>query len=168
MSKKKNYKVGDKIIDYGQVFRIFKILRQRNSNGGHERVMYFRPFYRSSNNYNVVSSIPMKNIEQTEIRDPLSANEIKTLFIKLKKRKRTEVYFDINKTKDLFKRYDPDSDVRLLRDLWKEKKDKSETFSKNKRDIFDLVHDRFSQECAIVKGLPLQKAKDDVILALQW
>lgn len=167
MSKKKTYKVGDKIVDYGQVFRIFKIKKQKNDTGELERVIYFRPFYQGAKNSGVVCSIPLKNLELAEIRDPLSVKEIKLLFVKLKKRKRNIEYSDIGETKELFKRYDPESDIMLIRTLWKEQQDKSESFSKNKRDIFHSVVERFSQEFALVNGLSLEKAKEKVYLALQ-
>ncbi len=167
MTKKNTYKVGDKIIDHGQVFSIFKICRQKNSEGELERVVYFRPYYRGAKNSGVVCSIPLENIEKTEIRKPLTLKEFELLLVKLKKGKILTEYSDISATKELLKENKPTSDVILIRTLWKEKKDKSEDFSKNKRDILDLVVDRFAQEYSIVKGLSLEKAKEKVYLILQ-
>ena len=167
MSKKKTYKVGDKIVDYGQVFRIFKIKKQKNEDGELERVVYFKPYYPDSKNSGVICSIPFKNIEKTEIREPLSADEVKSLFRKLKRRKKFEESTDISKTKELLRSNDPGSNVDLIRILWIEKKHKAEYFSKNKRDVFNLAIDRFAQEFALVKGLSIEKARERVHLALQ-
>ena len=109
----------------------------------------------------------MKNIEKTDIRKPLSADEVKRLFRKIKKRKKFEEGTDINKTKELLKGNDPVTNVDLIRILWAEKKHNAEYFSKNKRDVYNLAIDRFAQEFALVKGLSLEKAKERVHLALQ-
>ncbi len=167
MAKKKTYKVGDKIIDCGQVYSIFKICRQKNSEGEFERVIYFRPYYRGVTNSGVVCSIPLNNIEKTGIRKPLTLEEFELLLVKLKKGKILTEYSDISATKELLKENNPTSDIILIRTLWEEKKDRSEDFSKNKRDILDLVVDRFAQEYSIVKGLSLEKAKEKVYLILQ-
>ncbi|MCH7640789.1 hypothetical protein IID22_01125 [Patescibacteria group bacterium] len=167
MAKKINFKVGDKIVDSGQVFRIFKIKKQKNDDGELERVVYFKPYYPNTKNSGVICSIPLKNIEKTEIRKPLSTDEVKRLFRKLKKRKKFEENTDINKTKELLKGNDPVTNVDLIRILWIEKKHNAEYFSKNKRDVYNLAIDRFAQEFALVKGLSLEKAKERVHLALQ-
>ena len=167
MAKKINFKVGDKIVDSGQVSRIFKIKKQKNDDGELERVVYFKPYYPNTKNSGVICSIPLKNIEKTEIRKPLSTDEVKRLFRKLKKRKKFEENTDINKTKELLKGNDPVTNVDLIRILWIEKKHNAEYFSKNKRDVYNLAIDRFAQEFALVKGLSLEKAKERVHLALQ-
>ena len=167
MAKKINFKVGDKIVDSGQVSRIFKIKKQKNDDGEPERVIYFKPYYPDTKNSGVICSIPLKNIEKTDIRKPLSADEVKRLFRKLKKRKKFEEGTDINKTKELLKGNDPVTNVDLIRILWAEKKHNAEYFSKNKRDVYNLAIDRFAQEFALVKGLSLEKAKERVHLALQ-
>ena len=167
MAKDINFKVGDKIVDSGQVFRIFKIKKQKNDDGELERVVYFKPYYPNTKNSGVICSIPLKNIEKTEIRKPLSTDEVKRLFRKLKKRKKFEENTDINKTKELLKGNDPVTNVDLIRILWIEKKHNAEYFSKNKRDVYNLAIDRFAQEFALVKGLSLEKAKERVHLALQ-
>ena len=167
MPKKKTYKVGDKIVDYGKVFRIFKVKKEKNSDGEVERVIYFKPYYREKRTPSFVCSIPLKNIEKTEIRKPLSADEVKLLFRKLKRRKKLEEHTDISKTKELLRGNDPVNNVNLIRILWIEKKHKAEYFSKNKRDVFNSAIDRFAQEFALVKGVSLKKAKERVHLALQ-
>lgn len=167
MTKNKNYRVGDKIVDYGKIFRIFKVIREKNSDGEIERVIYFKPYYREKGSPNVICSIPLKNIEKTELRKPISADEVKILFRKLKRRKKIEEPTDINKAKELQKSNDPANNVDLIRILWVEKKDKAEYFSKNKRDVFNFAVDRFAQEFALVKGLSIKKAKERVFLALR-
>lgn len=167
MAKKKNFRVGDKIVDYGRVFRIFKVKKEKNGDGEVERVIYFKPYYKEKGSPSIVCSIPLNNIEKTEIRKPLSVDEVKLLFRKLKRRKKFEENTDLGKTKELLRGNDPVSNVNLIRILWVEKKYKSEYFSKNKRDVFDLAIDRFAQEFALVKGLSLKEAKEIVYLALQ-
>ena len=60
----KKYKVGDKIVNFGQVYRVFKIQKE---------IMYYRPYFkRGENQDGIICSVPMKNIKLTQIRRPAS------------------------------------------------------------------------------------------------
>lgn len=158
MKKKKKYEVGDKIVEVGQVFKIFKIKKVKNSNGELEKVIFFRPYYKTKQGNNLVCSIPVKNIKKADIRRPISREEFRQLINKLKKKWKVEEFPAINKPKELLKLSHPSDTVRLLKTLWKEKA-QSENFSKSKRDIFNLAMERLVQEFALVSKVSLKEAR---------
>lgn len=164
---KKKYKVGDKIVEIGQVFRIFKIKREKNGEGEYERVIYFKPYYNTKYATDLVCSIPEKNIDKTHIRKPISRGELKVLFQKLKKRKRIADFPSITKTKENLKSADLSDTINVLKILYREKKKKPESFTKSKKEVLNSALDKVVQEFALVSGASLEKARKKINLALQ-
>lgn len=167
MSNDNKYKVGDKIVEFGQVYRIFKIENQKNSEGKLEKIVYFNPQYKTNQNNTLVCSIPALNIEKTGIRKPMSKDRLEKLMRSLRSKKSIEKFSDINKAKILLKSNDPADTVRLLKTLWREKNKVNENFSKSKKDIFKLAMENLVQEVALVEGVSLEKAREEINLTLQ-
>jgi RNA polymerase-interacting CarD/CdnL/TRCF family regulator len=164
--KKRNYKVGDKIVEFGQVFRIFKIERKKVKNGQIERVIFFKPYNKIDNTASIVCSIPVNNIDKTEIRKPMSRDEFRVLLKKFKKAE-SEIFQDINKVKIALKSNDPMDTISAIKALLKEKKKKSENFSKSKRDLLNLALERIAEEFSVVYRVSLERAKKKISLTLQ-
>ncbi len=166
MNKKRKFKVGDKIVEVGQVFKIFKIKKIKNSNGKLEEAIFFKPYYKVTTSASFVCSIPIKNVDKTRIRKPISRKKFNQLISKLKKKKRIEKFLAIDEAKELLKSDDLADNVKVLKTLFKEKKE-TENFSKSKRDIFNLAMESLVQEFALVSGVSLEKARKRINLALQ-
>lgn len=162
-----NYKVGDKIVEFGRVFTIFKIRRRKNSDGDIEKVIYFKPFYKTKDVSDIVCSIPESNIDKTQIRQVSTKKEFRLLINKLKKKKNLEEFPAIDKAKALLNSSDPADTARVLRKLWIERNETIENFSRSKRDIYNLAMERLVQEFATVSGFSLEKARKRIDLALQ-
>lgn len=167
MKKKKKFEVGDKIVEFGQVFKIFKIKKVKNSDGKLESVIFFKPCYTTNELASIVCSIPVKNIEKAEIRRSISQKKLKELIKKLRKKTEEENFSNINEAKELLKSSDPADTVKLLKRLWKEKNKESENFSKSKRDLFNSAMERLVQEFALVSGVSLEKARKRIKLTLR-
>ena len=167
MKNKEKFKVGDNIVELGQVFRIFKIKRVKNGDGELEKVLFFRPYYQTKNIASIVCSIPIKNVELTSIRQPMTEQEFREYTKKLKKRIKLDIFPAINTIKVLLKSNDPDDTVMVLKVLYNEKKKKPENFSKSKKDIFNLAMEYLVEEFALVGGVSLDKARERINLALQ-
>ena len=165
--KKKKLRVGDKIIDLGQVFRIFKIEKKKDGNGKSEEIIYFKPYYQTEKTHDMVCSIPIRNINQTNIRRPMKKEEFKMLIEKLKKRKKINNFYDLNKAKLLLKSNRPLDIVNLLRSLNMEKKEKKENFSKSKQDVLRKTINLLIQEFALVSKITLEKAQEKINSALK-
>jgi RNA polymerase-interacting CarD/CdnL/TRCF family regulator len=167
MKRKRKFKVGDKIVELGQVFAIFKIKKIRNGNGELERVIFFKPYFKTKIATNLTCSIPENSIKETGIRRPISPKELGRLIKKLGKKGDIEKAIVINEAKNLLKLNQPSETVELLRMLWLEKNQKPESFSKSKKDIFNLALTRLIEEFALVGRTSLEKAKKEINLALQ-
>ena len=167
MKMKNKYKVGDKIVELGQVFRIFKIKEEKIDDGKLGKVIYFKPYYKTEDIRSITCSIPAKSIEKTFIRRPISIEELNNLVVLLKKRRRDETEIDVNKAKMLLKTNDPADAVKLIYILQKEMKREKENFSKSKKGIFKDAIDLLVQEFALVGKISLDKARENIYSALQ-
>lgn len=161
-----NYRVGDKIVEFGQVFNIFQIKNQETTDGKFEKVVFFKPYFKINNASNIICSIPLNNIEKTEIRKPITTKELKVLFKRLKKANSNNFVLTIIKAKELLKSNNPLTMIKLLRILYKEKKTQPDSFSKSKKDVFDSAMDKLVQEFALVSRITPDKAREKITFAL--
>ncbi|KKQ42083.1 MAG: hypothetical protein US60_C0024G0012 [Microgenomates group bacterium GW2011_GWC1_37_8] len=167
MIKKKKYKIGDNIIELGKVFRIFKIKKEKNSQGSYEPVIYFRPYYDDKTSEGVVCSIPVKNINVAEIRKPINKRMLNELILSLKERIIIVNFSPITELKEQLNSNNPIDTVELIKLLHKEKKVKLGNFSSSKKYILNLSMDKIVQEFALVGRVSLEQARNNIDLALQ-
>lgn len=147
------FKVGDKIIRSGQVFRIFKI--EKNKSG--EEVIYFKPVFSDHNNGDLICSIPVKNFDMTTLRRPLEAKEIMTIKRKLAKFDNLEYPTDVNTVKDMLKLNNPKKTAKAIKSLWIEKLNEDKPLSRSKKEAIDLAMCKFVEEMAFVLDDSLEK-----------
>lgn len=167
MSKKKKFKVGDKIIDFGEVYKIFKVKKQKTLDGTKQKVIFFKPFFKIEEDETLVCSIPLKNIKKTNIRKPISKNELKKILKNLAKKTKIEEPTNLNKAKIILNSNNVYKTAQILNRLWSEKNDQTKNFTKSKKKVFELSMKRLVQEVALVSNLPLKKAKDEIMAALK-
>jgi len=165
MVEDKQYKIGDKIIEFGQVFRIFKIETRKDSEGNTDRILHFRPYFKSSDNKGMVCSIPEQSIKDTNIRRPVSKETIKELIVTLSTKPKQVIETDVNTLKEILGQNDPFETARVLRTLHIERTT-SETFTKSKRDMFELATSRLVEEVALVVDMAIEKADTKIRAAL--
>lgn len=167
MKDKKSFKVEDKIVDFGQVFKIFKIKKQKGAKGKEEGVVFFRPYFKTRQNRTLVCSIPVSNIDKTNIRRPISKTELKQLLRTLSKKPDIETPINIRRARDVLNLNDPHETARILKSLWIEKNDKSTNFTKTRESVFSLSMKRLVEEVAFVSGVSLIKARKKIKAALE-
>ncbi len=158
MKNKQELKVGDKIVEQGQVFRIFKIQKE---------TIFYKPYFCVKGETSFTCSIPAENVDKTKIRNPISLADLKTLTEKLKIKNKTQDCPNADDAKELLKSDDPIETVVVLRTLWEEKERSPENFSRSKKEIFELAMERLVQEFALVSRISLEKARERIDLALQ-
>ena len=150
MSEDKRLKVGDKLVDFGQVFRIFKIETKENSDGEIERILHFRPFYKTGDYKGMVCSIPENSLANTKIRRPVSKETASEIVKKLKNKPEESMATDIDTVKQILGNNDPHETMRVVRSMWIEKIKTDTTFTKSKSDIFELAIYHLAEEIALV------------------
>lgn len=165
--KNKIFKVGDKIINFNKVYRIFKIIKQKDKDKKEEIILSFRPYFQAKGERSLTFSIPVDSIDKTNIRKPMSKKELKQLLSELSKTPNIETPIDIIKTREQLSLNDPNIHVQILKCLWKEKKDGITNFTKIKSDVLGLAIKLLMEEVALVSGVSLKKAEKKIKTALK-
>lgn len=166
MKDNKIFKLGDKIVHFGKVFRIFKIKKQKGITGKKEKVIFFGPYFKNKENKSLAYSIPLKSIDKTKIRKPISKKELKNLLEKFLKKSEIETPVDLIQAREELKLNDLCKNVQTLKRLWREKNNELTNFTKSKQDVFRLSIKQLVEEVAFVSGLSPAKAKEKIKKAL--
>lgn len=152
-------KVGDKIVENGKVFRVFKI-KKKKINGEEERIAFFRRYYKKGADTSVVGSIPVKNIKDANIRMPVDKDEIKKAKKKLSNGKEED---DLN-LKALKKKFNENKIIEtaeIAKHLWEERK-RREKLPPTKKKLLKQSLRSLSEEFAFVLDKKLDKARKTV------
>lgn len=167
MKNNKTFKIGDKIVDFGQLYRIFKIKKQSGAKDRKGEIIFFRPYLKTRKNRTLIRSIPVNNIDRTNIRRPIAKKELRRLLRELSKKSDKKPPININKTMGELSLNDPYINVEIVKSLWKEKNDESMNFSKSREDIFSLALNRLVEETTFVNGISLIQARKKIETALE-
>jgi len=162
MKKDKTFKVGNKIIHFDQVYRIFKISGKKNE----DKVIFFKRYFKTKRQRELIFSIPLSNIDETRVRMPISKKELKGLLKKLGQKSETKTIINTARREELLGSNDPDKNVDILKELWSEKKRDPERFNKTKENLLKLVIEKMSEEVAIIHNISLVKAVKKIKKAL--
>ncbi len=166
MSQEK-FKVGDKIVRFGKVFEIFKIEKEENPETGEEEdFIYFEPAYESQANQTLKCSIPVSNLELTNIRRPLSEDEVDKLLDYLKSKIEMEGRFNTRSAKETIKSNEPRKIAEILKELAIVRRDPDTNFTYTKKRLFRKALKRLQEEVALVKDMSLQEAQDMILKIL--
>ena len=166
MKDNMTFKVGDKIVRFGQLYRIFKIKRQKTK-GKEERTIFFRAYFRTKQNRTLTCSIPVKNIDKATIRRPISKKELKILLKKFSKKFDIKKPISLAQVRGVLDLNDMDETAWILKNLWIEKKDKSKNFSESKKNVFRALKKQLIEEVACVSGISLVKAREKIKAVLK-
>jgi len=160
------FKVGDKIFHSGQVYRIFKIKRQKIK-GKEEKIIFFRPHLRTRQNRTLVCSLPVNNIDKTNIRRLISKKELRPLLKKLSKKSDIRKPINLVQARGVLSLNDIYETARILKSLWIEKNDKSANFTESRKNVFRLLMKQLVEEVAFVNGTSLSLAGEKIKTALE-
>jgi len=158
----KPFKVGDIIIDFSHVYRVFKIEKRKSAEDKKEKVIYFKLYYKTKQNKDLVCSIPVKNIGLTHIRKPISKNKMKKLLKKLSEKEDEERFINMNQAKEKLKLNKPSTTAQILKGLWLDKQDESTNFTDNRRNLLNLSMKQLVEEIAFVFGISVAQAKGKI------
>lgn len=164
MKDDKMFKVGDKIVRFGQVYKIFKI---KSTEGKRGKVIFFRHYFKSKQNKTLIYSIPVKNIDKTNIRRPVSKEELKLLVKKLSKKSDVKKPINLVQARGVLCLNDIYETAQILKSLWIEENDESANFSESKKDVFGLSKEQLVEEIAFVSGISLVMAREKIKRALK-
>lgn len=156
VSSPAKFKVGDYLVDFGQVFRIIKI-----DTSPLGQLLVFVPHFSPDGQAQVTSSIPIANLDKTTIRLPLDKKTLNQVLLLLsdKKIKNDLQVIDVLTAKSVLNQNDPQEIAKTIRKIYLEKSKSDGKFTGSKNYIYQLLIDRLSEETALVFNLSLDKAQ---------
>lgn len=160
MSKPRKLKVGNKIVEGGRVFRIFKITPKDD-----DRILHYRPFYVRGITATIECSIPESMLEEGNIRGPISRDDVGDLMEVFAKKTKLIQPLDTVKEKSKLLSNDIFSSANILKKYWRANME-DENLNKSKRDVLALAYDKVVEEIALIKGVSLDRAKESIDEAL--
>ncbi len=152
----KNFKVGDKVINFGSAYRIFKI------KGKKDKILFFKPFFKNNSNRGLVYSIPEANLRQTNIRRPFSQRKLLDLLKKVSKRRKVKMARNTAKLKEVLNQNEPVKTLGVLKQLADEQKKNPDGFTISKHNLFKLALKKIQEEAALSFGTSLSKAEERI------
>jgi RNA polymerase-interacting CarD/CdnL/TRCF family regulator len=162
MKTKKSFKVGDKIVDFGQVCRVFKIRKKKNDKGEKVKFIHYRPYFKTRRNKTLSYSISLENIDKTQIREPVLKKELKKICRKLRQRVEEKKPVNTSRLRQALRENDFTKTAQALKILWDDRKDESTNFTKTKKDVYRIALKRVANELGFLEGLSLKEAKEKI------
>lgn len=153
------FKVGDKIIDNGKVYEIFKIKKEKTSSGVQEKIIYYEPYFENSAGNTLICSVPMRNLDKANIRRPISKKELKKVLKTLSNPVNDEKQIKVPQMRETLCLNNLCKTAQILKRLWVDKNNSSTNFSRTRQELFDSAMQRLIQEVALVDDLPLKEAR---------
>ncbi|MBU1089014.1 hypothetical protein KKA02_04025 [Patescibacteria group bacterium] len=152
-----SFKMGDKLVDGGRVYKIYKIKKD---------ILFFEPFFKEDKDTLLTSSIPVSSISKTNIRKPVTGKEINEAIKFLSVKRELALPLDINTARNLLDSNDINQTVSILKRLWIEQKDPTRPFATSRKNIFRLALKQLAEELAFLSHTSIEKATDKIELAL--
>jgi RNA polymerase-interacting CarD/CdnL/TRCF family regulator len=167
MTDSNKFKVGDKIVRFGEVCQITKIEKRKNDDGDAEEILYYKPYYAEPQTSKVTYSISVKNLSLASIRKPISKKELLDLIKVLSKTIEVDVPINIIEYKEAFNSNDPHEIAYTLKKIWIEKQEKADEISKSKNELYKASMKILVEEVALLKKTTVSKAEKIIKRALR-
>jgi RNA polymerase-interacting CarD/CdnL/TRCF family regulator len=168
MTNIQSLKVGDKIIRFGKVYEIFKLVEEKNPETEElEKIIYFKPVYESQDSQTLICSIALSNLDLTDIRRPLSEDEVDELLDFLRSKIEMKSRFNTRSAKELIKSNEPKKIAMILKKLAIVRRDPDTNFTYTKKRLFKSALKKLQEEVALVKGTSTKEAQEMIIEILK-
>lgn len=161
-------KVGDELVEYGKVYKVFAIEDKKTYDGKVEKHIFFKPIYETVETRTLSCAIPLKNISQANIRRPLLKKKMNEVFEILSAETDFDLELaDVTAAKEVLKLNSPHESAKVLRIMWNELNDEELNSTKSRKDMFELSLKTLSQEVAFAFDITLEKAEKKLQNALR-
>lgn len=158
----KKFKVGDRIVQGGRVYRIFKVRKRKSREGEEERIIYFKPHFKNKMDNGLICSVPAKSIKDTDIRKPANKKELKEITDKLAEKTNKNGKIDLSELKEELTENVPKKTAKVLKAVWRDKNNENTSFSPSKKKVFRSALRSISEELAYANKINLDTAKKRV------
>jgi len=156
MTNLNDLKIGDIIIRFGQVYKVFKI---------EKATVFYHKFLESFKQATSIFSIPQDSIEKTKIRVPIEKSKLEQLLTTDLEDLKVDLAMSLNAIKGYLNTDDPVEVMRMLKMLTL-MRDENGKLPFSKKEVYDTMVKRFSSEVAFVYGIDEKEAKQKIEDAL--
>lgn len=157
MTNLNQLKIGDVIIRFGQVYKVFKI---------ENATVFYHRLLESLKQASSIFSIPQQSIEKTKIRTPITKKELDQLLSTELKNLKVDLEISLNAIKGFLNTDDPIEVMRILKTLTL-MRDEHGKLPFSKREVYDTLIKRFAGEVGFVYGVDEKKARELIEEALK-
>lgn len=161
------FKVGDKIVHFGQVYKIFKIIKQKITREKEEKIIFFKPYLKTRKNRTLICSIPVNNIGKTNIRRSISKKELRPLLKKMAKKFDLKKPVNLAQAREALGSNNIQETIQVLKSLWRERNDQSVNFTESRKNFFRRLMKQLAEEIAFGSGISLVQARKKIKTALK-
>lgn len=154
-----NFKVGDKLVENGRVYEIFKI-EDKEIDNNMTTIIFFRPVFDEGTG--LMGSIPIDNISDGEYRTPSTTAEVNNVLKILSKSNDDELRIDTDEMDTKLKTNLIVEIAEVANLLWIDKNNEDTSFSPTKRRLFKKALRAVMEEYAIAKDTSLDKAEKTI------
>jgi hypothetical protein len=103
-------KIGDEIVEFGEIYKIFKIK---------DGIIFYKPFFKEHSNLSTICSVPLQSLIKTKIRRPLPKRKFKKIMTKLSEPCEL-IEFDSILAKEKLQKNRISPTIQVLKELWLE------------------------------------------------
>ena len=148
------FSTGDKIVENGRVYEIFKV---ESSGENNTSIIFYRPVFDEGTG--LMGSIPVENIDDGEFREPSTVSEVNDTLKVLSKKYTGELRIDTDEMDEKLKTNKIEESAKVANLLWIDKNNEDTSFSPTKRRLFKKAIRAVCEEYANAKDTSLEKAE---------
>ncbi|MFA5749626.1 MAG: hypothetical protein WC895_00165 [Candidatus Shapirobacteria bacterium] len=167
MTDTKNiFAVNDYIIDFENIYQIFEQKNQKNYSGQNTEYFFYRSNETNSRDQQIVCSTPINNIAKSGLRHLITSEEIKNIYKELEEKYDENKITDPKLIKEILYLNDPLKDVNILKQLFWEKNQNPDAFSRSNKELTENILNHLCDEIAFVSKKPVDVIKTKILSIL--
>ncbi len=152
-------KIGRIFVDGGSVYIVHKIKVEQTKDKT-EKIIYYRPYYKSISNNTLECSIPESSIELSNLKEPHTKPEINEFLEYLASKTVKKEDVDLENPQTVLNLNDIYKLAYVIKYFWKEYNTEGATLTKTKYNLLNKAIDAITEEVALVLGVTLERAKE--------
>jgi len=153
-------KIGDIIIRFGQVYKVFKTEKKDDT-----KIIFYKKFFENPGRAPSIFSIPQDSIGNTKIRGLIGKKDLGSLLGAELKAFEVDLEMNINTIKAILNTDDPMEIMKIMKNLATERKT-NEKFPFSKKEVYGTLLKRFASEVAYVYKTTPEKGQEIIEEAL--
>lgn len=162
-----DHKVGDVLVKFGKLYKIFKIKQQQDEEATQD-IAYYKPVFVKSKREEMICSIPLSNISGAMLRRPIEKSKFEVFLNNLvEKKDMIEEKLQIKTMGDLVHSEDLEQKSKIIAHLWMKKQDPEVKVSTSEFNFLNELIESVAEELAFAYDLDPKSAQEEIISKLE-